>query len=228
MPANPFHLDILMNIKSGSKKIYEAYSAIESQKPGNSTSIWSNLTQNEWINMEDDKKWIIIYKICHFTILDNDVKWFQYRVINNILGTNYYQTRVKVKKDSKCSFCHSFDETIEHLFSECEEVNQLWSNVEGWISNKLKLNLRFTKMMKILGYLTIDQYFWPLNLILLVTRKYIFWCSKKNFKLNIYFLQSQVQQVYIEQETLSLINMKSDLFKKRWNFWSNIFNGIDN
>ena len=72
-----------------------------------------------------------------------------------------------------------------------------------------------------------NEHFWPLNLILLVTRKYIFWCSKKKYKLNIYFLQKEIKQIYIEQETLSLMNMKSELFKKRWLLWGNIFNEID-
>ena len=71
---------------------------------------------------------------------------------------------------------------------------QLWVNIQEWINNKLGINLILTNLMKLHGYLINDQKFWPLNLILMITRKYIFWCAKNNYKLNIFFLQKEIKK----------------------------------
>ena len=98
--------------------------------------------------------------------------------------------------NSQCLFCKQYEENLEHLFYKCGEVIKLWENVRQWISNKLGFNLIITKLMKILGYLTNDENFWALNLILVVTRKYIFWCSKNGFMLNIYSSKRKLKNIF--------------------------------
>ena len=129
--------------------------------------------------------------------------------------------------NSQRLFCKQYEENLEDLFCKCGEVIQLWENVRQWISNKLGFNRIITKLMKILGYLTNDESFWALNLILMVTQKYIFWCSKNGFMLNIYFLQKEIKNTFLEQETLSQVNLCFDQFNRRWNFGENIFEGIE-
>ena len=140
------------------------------------------------------------------------------------MGTKDYIKTVKINANSECLFCGLYDESAENL---CKEVNQLWENIQHWIHNQLGLSLALTNLMKLLGYLAPDQNFWPLNLVLTITRKYIFWCSRNDFELNIYFLQKEVKKIYIEQETLSCINSRFDQFNYHWEFWKNLFNGID-
>ena len=80
---------------------------------------------------------------------------------------------------------------------------QLWVNIQEWINNKLGINLILTNLMKLHSYLINDQKFWALNLILMITRKYIFWCAKNNYKLNIFFLQKEIKKAYVEQENIN-------------------------
>ena len=91
------------------------------------------------------------------------------------------------------------------------------------MKNKLGFNITLATQMKILGYLVRDKNFWPLNLILMTTRKYIFWCLKNNFHLNIHFLPKEVKKTYGEQKTLSKVNSQSDFFNRQWEFWKNLF-----
>ena len=77
--------------------------------------------------------------------------------------------------------------------------------------------------MKILGYTKYDSLFWPLNLILIVVRKYIFTASTKNRDLNIYSLQQEIQTVYSEQKHLANINGFQQAFIKKWELWQNLF-----
>ena len=116
--------------------------------------------------------------------------------------------------NSQCLFCNQFEENLEHLFCKCGEVIQLWENVGQQISNKYGFNLITTNLMKILGYLSNDQNFLLLNFVLKVTWRYLFLCLKNGFMLNIYFLQNKIKK-FLEQETLSLINLWFDKFNQK-------------
>ena len=38
-----------------------------------------------------------------------------------------------------CSFCHSYDEAIKHVFLECIFVEQLWNNLKLFLTNDISL-----------------------------------------------------------------------------------------
>ena len=91
---------------------------------------------------------------------------------------------------------------------------------------KSSIRIELNKADKILGYVQPDSNFWSLNLILSVTRYYIFTCAKATHQLNIYHLQSAIKQKYLEQETLSKLSNKNEFFEKNWSVWKNIFINI--
>ena len=76
---------------------------------------WDMVIQNS-INI---KGWETAYKICFECLDDNILKWFQYTVLNSILGTRSYLYRVKVADSPLCGYCNNAEETIIHLMSDC-------------------------------------------------------------------------------------------------------------
>ena len=169
---------------------------MDSNAEKKSETKWKPILQHDAIFSKDI--WDTIYRICFKTIADNNIKWFQYRILFNILGTKQYLYEIKIYPSEMCSFCTQYSESIQHLFSECVIVSQLWDNVQDWIRNKLGINITISKSMKILGYLFHDVNFWPLNFVLLITKKYIFQRSKKGYPLTIFALQLEVKRNYIE------------------------------
>ena len=118
--------------------------------------------------------------------------WFQYRILFKILGTKDYLKKVKLVTNSVCGLCSQNNETIEHLFCRCTKSLELWENVKQWILRKLNVTFDFNESIMILGYLSTDNKFWPLNFILTMTRQYIYKCSKKGHILNFYELQKHI------------------------------------
>ena len=59
---------------------------------------------------------------------------FHYKCCHNILFLNKVLFKMKIKNTSLCSYCHTVDETIVHLFCECEVVKQLWADVKSTFS----------------------------------------------------------------------------------------------
>ena len=155
-----------------------------------------------------------------------NIHGFSTVILFKILGTKDYLKKVKIAENNECGLCKPSVESIDHLFSKCEKANILWENVKIWIQNKFAINFNITDSMKILGYLTYDKNFWPLNLILLVTRKYLYWCSRNDFKINIYYLQKEMKKMFIEQKCLNEIKYQNREFSKKWAVWQNLFTGI--
>ena len=126
-----------------------------------------------------------------------------------------------------CNMCNEYTETCLHLFSDCIKAEELWNNIETWLKNKTGIPLVFTAKMKILGYLIYDQFFWPINFILLISRNYIFQTSRKNSHLNIFCLQKEFKRKFLEQKYLAETDTGINLFKTRWGHWVDIFSEIE-
>ena len=55
-------------------------------------------------------------------------------------------------KTSLCPFCHSYDETIKHIFLECICVKQLWNHLKLFLTNDISLPI-LTPQTAIFGFL---------------------------------------------------------------------------
>ena len=77
-----------------------------------------------------------------------------------------------------------------------------------------------------MGYLEIGPEFWPLNFVLLITLYYIFRKAKDSAHLNIYPLQTFIKRVFLEQESLSILNNSNVALSKKWVLWRNNFNAV--
>ena len=103
---------------------------------------------------------------------------------------------MNITNNQLCSFCGDHEETIPHLFFECNLVYLLWQTLYNWISNKCNIRIITDKMSIILGY--IEPYPNPvvINTINMVTKSYIFYCSRNNLRLNIFQLQTRLKTAY--------------------------------
>ena len=219
-PVCPLHLQILIKSKKGCQDFYKLFLADAIEEPTAKTK-WEAL-----IDLTNPEFWKTIYKVCFKSTVDNDLKWFQCKVINNILATKHYLHKVKLSENDRCSFCNSCPENVSHLLSQCEKTKELWKNIEYWISIRTGIIIRFTETMRILGYTKYDENFWPINFILIKARYYIYSCSKANQALNIFQLQRQVKAKYQEEKLVREMNSQGYLFDKRWSNWQSLFFNI--
>ena len=221
-PVFPPHLHLIMHQKKGCKDIYLIINETDKKEQTNCELKWSQA-----LSINNDDIWPTVYKICFKSISDNVLVWFQYRLLYNILNTNDYLHKVKIKENKMCNMCNEYTETCLHLFSDCIKAEELWNNIETWLKNKTGIPLVFTAKMKILGYLIYDQFFWPINFILLLSRNYIFQTSRKNSHLNIFCLQKEFKRKFLEQKYLAETDTGINLFKTRWGHWVDIFSEIE-
>ena len=220
-PFVPFHSAILLSPNCRSKSFYQTLLETDRVEPCNKskwdTELRCTMTDNDWK---------LIHRSCFRTIFENSLIWLQYRILHRIIGTYDYMYKMKISDSNLCGLCKIESETIIHLFSECIKVKDLWKNICTWVESKINLKINLTHTIKTLGYFIQDEHFWPLNFILIVTRKYIFTCSKKENNLNIYHLQKMIKERFQEQESLCKVSMRHHTFENNWIVWKHIFKNI--
>ena len=214
-PYIPHRTALLLKSKKGTKDFYNALH----NKKLYTIPKWE---QDLQIQIEEES-WYSIHNKCFRTVKDNYLIWFQYKILNRILGVRKYLNTLGITNNSLCQFCKTREETLKHLFYDCIESKKLWTNVKTWIISKMNFNLSFTGQLVILGYLHQDSGSIPLNTVLLVTKSYIFWCSRHEKLPNIFDLQKRIQRTYTEQKYIAIKNNSLAKFEKNWNTWTRLF-----
>ena len=110
-PHIPFHIKALTGHILGSKSIYLRLQ--ESNTPKNKIKVKWNLI----LHMEPSHNlWRVIYKNCFYTIDNNNYTWFQYRILQRIIGVQNWLFKTKISDNADCRLCNQNTETIAHLF----------------------------------------------------------------------------------------------------------------
>ena len=172
---------------------------------------WKNCLNFEF----DQSSWRIVNQLCFKTIEDKNLTWFQYKLIYRILGTQSYMYKLKITENSTCSLCSQHDETILHLFTSCQKVQNFSNNIKTWLEKKLNIYFDTTPIKFLFGDIFSYQKFHPINLIYMSAKQYIFHCSKSGKCLNIFEYQALLYAKYAEQNYLSHIEMRHDKFDKK-------------
>ena len=79
----------------------------------------------------EELQWSKIFKICSNTIADNNLVWFQYRIIHRILGTLSFRKKMNKSDSNSCRLCQKAEETLEHLFVSCPHSEKLWRELKN-------------------------------------------------------------------------------------------------
>ena len=122
---------------------------------------WNNVL-NTTINGDERNK---IFRNCFKTICRNDLIWFQFHIIQRILGTTAHLQKININNCAFCAFCQSSAETIYHLFAACPFVIDFWRNVRQWLQ-LLGIYINLTPITLLFGVLENELDMFPQNLTL--------------------------------------------------------------
>ena len=172
---------------------------------------WSSILGNAF----EHTKWS---KYCSlpFTItMEAKLREFQYRVLQRYVTTNYYLKKMKMKESDICDFCGSEPETIRHLFFYCPIAHKLWKDLMEWLYPNFILVNSLSINIVLFGIHTVSSDLDLFNMILLITKRYIFVCKCKKELPCITSLVRNIK-LYYEIETQISTHTKRNLLKKKW------------
>ena len=132
-----------------------------------------------------------------------------------LLGTRQYQFKTKILDNPTCGYCNLSEETIKHLFCECPPIMSFWNDLRNYVQQKLNLGLNLKPVNIILGQFKTDSNY-TFFFLYLITKKYIFLCSKTSKNPNLLGLLKKVEFVYMDQKLAATLNSTAVQFERDW------------
>ena len=161
----------------------------------------------------DSFDWKQIYLLPHLVSLDSYSRSFQYKILNNVLYLNKRLFTFRKSTSALCPFCKLSDETVVHLFYECNIVLNLWNKRDLFFENELTL-FDLTPQAAFLGFINVDSELLLIpNHFLLIFIIYIY-NSKRSESLNIKSLIREITKVKNIEEKISINNKKKMLYTR--------------
>ena len=137
---------------------------------------------NKWNIQFQNLNWDEIFSNIHKNTLDTKLIWFEYKIIYRIIPTNRHLSILKIKDNSLCNFCNTFEQTILHLFLHCEHVISFWNALQNLIRETCTHcnNFAFSEEMILFGRKEQSQIDQILYMIILIAKYFIFMCKIDN------------------------------------------------
>ena len=173
----------------------------------------------------DHDTWRMLFSICFKTVTNNNLIWFQLKLIYRILGTNSYLHKLGTRSSPNCVFCQQ-PESLLHIFYECPNSRELWIDIEKLLKERIRLELKFSCFTIIFGYINQDQNHIPINSLILVTKKYIFDSSRDGKRLILKSLKYRLNSLLRDEEYCAKLNEKETEFSHVWDRWAPVFRGV--
>ncbi len=85
--------------------------------------------------------WKTIYKMPLICSQHTSIQAFQYKIIHRTLPCNEWLKNIKIKPDSKCTYCNNTD-SITHFLIDCKSNKLFWKSWAKWWQSMTGLNIR--------------------------------------------------------------------------------------
>ena len=110
---------ILTLEKLTSKELYEILISSRTNKVKSVTYFETKFNAN---NLD----WTEAFILPHLTTYNTYLRFFQYKILHNILFLNKKLHLFGITNSPLCSYCNTYDETLIHLFCDCNSTKYLW------------------------------------------------------------------------------------------------------
>ena len=130
----------------------------------------------------------------------------------------------KLVESPLCTFCQSEEETLIHLFWECETTQTFWLGVQGWLQTNFIhcSNVVIPKEIVILGHgehFMSDRVF---DLMILIAKQHIFTCKMTNARPQLNVFVSMVKNRFLAEKYRSAIDPSNHFFTD-WLLYQSFF-----
>ena len=217
-PQIPRCILYLLSNKKNAKGFYN----ILVEKPGDLYVHLNEKWKNELNCIIEEQSWSKIFTICFKVINNENLIWFQYRIIHKILGTEELLYKMSIKSNRKCLLCDNSPETLIHLFCLCPQVAILWKDIEKLIHFRTNIKVKLSVPEILFGYLNSDHFI-PLNTIILGTKNYLFSASRKKPSLALLKFKPNLELLYNDQYFMAKVNSKEKDFENCWTSFNTLF-----
>ena len=113
--------------------------------------------------------WSEFYSIPMLSSHLTKLRYFQFKILHRIIGTNDFLFKIGFVVSNLCTFCNEECEDVPHLFWSCRVTLKFWRDVQSTVFKKW-VNLTLKDV--IFGILNMENH--VLNFVILHGKQYIF------------------------------------------------------
>lgn len=129
--------------------------------------------------------------------------------------------------NNKCNLCTIKSESIKHLFFHCNKSKQLWMKLEYLISVYCHFNVHFSLCEIIFGYETEKNNNLNFKILILFTKRCIFYKSRKSWNLFYQWTKKFNIFIYLIEKKVYATQMMLDKFTIRWSMLDNSITSLE-
>ena len=164
--------------------------------------------------------WIEIYFLPGLVIFDSYSCCLQCKTLNNLYLNKELFTFLKLTSHLY-SFCKLSDETVLHLFHECDIIQNLWNHPVLFFENEFAL-FDLTPQAAFVDFLNANSNLLLIqNHLLLMLKTYIY----KSRKFELLILKSLIREIKIKNREKNCHKQwkRQNMYKEKWQQVDNIF-----
>lgn len=172
------------------------------------TTLSVRLTEEQWQN---------IFVSNHYAVIDNKLRYLQYRVLHRTLTTNRTLKIWGKRADDNCTFCQREPETIVHLLFDCAYTYQLWTRFVKWLRDKTGYSVQLSASTCILGYQDLDDFSKFMNTLFIVVKKFIYSSRCNKTTLSFKLLLSNIKEMHHIEKSIAQSKNRATEHSNKWN-----------
>ena len=133
------------------------------------------------LNVEGDVDWGIMHDNNFKCSIETQLRAFYFKIFHKAICTNKFLAKIGRRDSPFCYFCEKVDETLVHMFCECEKISPLWDNLVSFIQNKTGDTFDFSNFQKMFGLEAEEsEHANTINFLILHLKFYIHRCKFQN------------------------------------------------
>ena len=197
----------LVNTKKVPKNTYKLL--LGSHTPNKRYAFWrENLPVPIAIDWEE------VHNTIFFCTIETKLRSFYFKIFHKAIALNDFLFKIKRKESPNCSLCDKKEESMVHLFCECDKVTPIWQDLLVIISQNNSSVINVTNFDKLFGICN-DKF---VSYLFLLMKYHIYMCKFGNSLPNTvafkFFVKKQKE---IEYYLAKKKNKLTSHFKK-WRF----------
>ena len=151
------------------------------------------------------------------TTIDPTLRYFQYKILNNILYLNERLYKIKVVESPLCSLCEKQNESVIHLFCTCILTQSLWQQLTLWLQESITLPILDPEIVIFGLWNSQSTDYILINHIILLFKRFLYLKRTEKHNVSISGLKGFVKSIENIERQIASGRQKLDIHYKKWN-----------
>ena len=155
-----------------------------------------------------------VFSIPFTCTISSQLRSFQLKILHNLIYlNNFLYRKTDFCPSPLCSFCGVENETVEHIFFDCQIVKTFLSALGDWLDFLALATL--TKRTMLYGIVS-DSKNRLLNFVILIAKYFILMCRKKSIKPHLPNFKAILKQYHDIELVIAERNGKKSQHFQKW------------